>query len=333
MPTFCSKLLLALVGGCWAITSAAHAVHHNDVQHRAAPTTAATSNAGGSSIDELLQRYSVQGDDALLERAEQRLASARDRVGAHALLQQAWLAQAQHDFDRASALTAQLLRLQPGNGQAWLLEAALAAVMADRERGRAACGRVTLTVSPVAGITCFASLTRTRDEQLRAYERLQALPTDKLGDNLLAWHWSVHAQLAQALGLYTAAERYWRLSIDRFPALQARAALVDLLIQTQRPAQALELLGSDETTPALAVRRLIVLQQLDKDVATRVASTDEQFQQWLAAGDFRHAREMAMFYLDVVPRSRLAFLAASENVKIQREPEDLAILARAREGV
>ena len=81
--------------------------------------------------------------------------------------------------------------------------------------------------------------------------------------------------------------------------------------------------------PALAVRRLLAQRGMGEDISAAITQFDKLFQTWLAAADYRHAREMAMFYIDLKPRVSLAFRVAQINATLQKEPEDLALLHRA----
>jgi len=62
-----------------------------------------------------------------------------------------------------------------------------------------------------------------------------------------------------------------------------------------------------------------------------IKNTHRQFTQWQQHKDFQHAREMAIFYLDVMPKPELALTLAKINLQNQQEPEDHALLRRARQ--
>ncbi|MEZ5569116.1 MAG: hypothetical protein R3E54_12355 [Halioglobus sp.] len=321
-PTFCASAALLL--SCLLATQAAiaHRVHEH------ADETPVS--AHGLTPDELIQRYTRTGDDGLLQLAHRQLGEAGQTSSPHTLLQLAWLAQAEHRFARARELLARVVSKQPGNGQAWLLEASVAQVAGDPGAARRACAQVALSVSTDAAMTCFARLALTPAEKEAAYRRLQ-MADERSGDQrLAAWRWSVRAELARDLGRLQAAEQDFRRSIAAVPAVQTRASLMDLLLQQARYADALALSDDNTPVPALAVRRLLAQKALGADIHHEAQSMDALFKRWLAAGDFRHAREMAMFFLDVVPNADLAFRAASINATLQREPEDLALLRRAR---
>ena len=322
LPIFCARVALLLGMLTLVQAASAHGVHeHAD--------SVAPVNTGSLTPDEMIQQYTRTGDDSLLEAARRQLGDTRQASGAHTLLQRAWLAQAEHRFTRARELLAQVLWEQPGNGQAWLLEASVAQVAGDTAAARRACARVAMSVSPDAAMTCFARLAYTPADKKAAYHRLQAAQARTADPRLRAWRWSVRAELARDLGKLDAAEKDFRRSIAAVPVVQTRASLIDLFLQQQRYADALALSADTLSVPAIAVRRLLARKGLGEDIQESAQGIDALFRRWLAAGDFRHAREMAMFYLDVLPDAELAFQAARKNARLQREPEDLALLRRA----
>ncbi len=321
-PTCCVSLVALLLLVLVQPEADAHSVH----RHTGAE---ADSTTGAATPRDLLQRYSVSGDDHLLAVARQALADSTGASAAEKLLYLAWLAQAEHDFKQASVLLGRLLAEQPGNGQAWLLEAAVAQVVGDIDRYRRACSRVALSISPMASVTCFARQAVSLEERRRAYERLQDLTANTDDVNLMAWHFSVRAELAWSLGEMAAAERDLRYAIAAVPSVQRRAALMDLLLQQQRYTDALAVDPAAHAVPAIAVRQVLAKRGLGFPVDLTVRTMDLRFKEWLDAGDYRHAREIAMFYLDVLPDPELAYDVARRNARLQREAEDMALLARA----
>lgn len=325
-PISCASAALLLACALLAQPVLAHRVHGHG-------HAAAQPGADARTPDELIQQYSRTGDDSLLDTARLRVESGPDAGSPDALLQLAWLAQAEHRFSDARELLAQVLARQPGNGQAWLLEASVAQVGGARAAARSACAHVASSVSPDAAMTCFAQLAHTAAERKAAYVRLLALDVRDTDPRLRAWRWSVRAELAWEMGELGAAERDFHRAVAAVPAVQTRARLMDLLLEQQRCDEASQLAAVNEPVPALAVRQLLAQKCRGEDIGERAAAVHALFQQWLAAGDYRHAREMAMFYLDIRQDPDLAYHVAIENVKLQRESEDLALLHRATQAI
>jgi len=66
------------------------------------------------------------------------------------------------------------------------------------------------------------------------------------------------------------------------------------------------------------------------DLKNEIAEVDHLFEHWIEEGHHQHAREMAMFYLDVLPKPEIAFTLAEINLQNQNEPEDNMLFDRAR---
>ncbi len=276
-------------------------------------------------------------------------------VTAQHWLQAAWLAQAEHQFDTAREYVKQALRLEPQNAQAWLLEASIATVQGNADTAAKACQRVALTVSPIVTVACKARLAKTQGEKKIAYQKLTALSeltvsfkadmlkektlkgksskekTLNKGDaELTAWVNSVTADLALSLNNITAAKKLYRESMDTFPSVQVRASYVDALLSEKKYENVVAFVAADEETPALSVRRLLAEKKLHRNIHRRVHKMDHLFSDWIAEKDFKHAREMAIFYLEIADNKPLAYELALENIKVQREEEDILLLKRAQ---
>jgi hypothetical protein len=70
----------------------------------------------------------------------------------------------------------------------------------------------------------------------------------------------------------------------------------------------------------------MALTALELEDPHRLAQIDRQFKSWIADDDFRHAREMAMFYIFLVRDEQLAHETAQANWSIQKEPIDRYLL-------
>lgn len=332
----CNKLLLAVTLAMMASGAAGHAVHtdgasHGKPEHAGVPGALQINKAQSHlSVDDLIQAYSLLGDDALLDQAQNKLPVQQASWSVAQRLQAAWLAQSRHEFANARALLVDVLAQQPSNGQAWLLEASTAKVVGDLAAARRACGFVVQSVSVEAAVTCFAALAETQQQRAAALSRLRKLPPPRAGSGLAAWRWSVQAELAQDAGNLAEAEALLRRAIAISPAVQTRTLLMDLLLAQARFAEVLQLSPEGEPVPALVIRHLLARRGLGEDISAATAHLNTRFQTWVAQGDYRHAREMAMFYIDVEPRPDLAFKLATRNATLQREPEDMALLHRAK---
>ena len=325
---------LFLVGLVQAITVSAHSVEEHDHHLAEAPRSSfPVDRIDGSemTIAELIKDYSLSGDDSLIELGWNRVSKKLDNPNPNveSLLEAAWILQAQHKFDRALSYAEQVLLLQPNNSQAWLLTASIFTVQGKPTAARAACQKVSLALSPIVSIACSARLTNTEADQRLALGRLQRLlllEDVTLDSALKPWVQSIAADLARNLGEAELANEHYLASINTFPSVQVRAAYADLLLTQKQYHQVIELIKDRESTPALRIRRLMAEQGLGHDTSTARNNIDLLFRSWAADNDFRHAREMAMFYLELETDLPFALHLASKNIQFQREPEDQKIL-------
>ncbi len=361
MMTFQTYYKTVLFCGALTLASAninAHSVHDDHVDKKIIQV---------HDVNVLIRQYSLTGDDHLIEQGWQVLSEKgfnrkkshshrkatkesssvdylatelpTDKITQH-WLQAAWLAQAEHQFDEARYYVKQVLQLEPQNAQAWLLEASIATVQGDAEKAAKACQRVALSVSPIVTVACKARLAKTQKEKSVAYKKLTKLSTLTAlykGKTLVveeqqitAWVNSVIADLAMSLNDISTAKRLYKESMTTFPSVQVRASYTDALMHEKKYKEVVSFIASDEETPALAVRRLLAEKKLQRNIHHRVHEMDHLFSDWIAEKDFKHAREMAVFYLDIAGNQQLAYELALENIKVQREEEDILLLKRAQ---
>lgn len=312
----------AIAALCLVCASAgAHKVH--DHAHRAEAVTIVDARA-------MLRAFRIDGDDTHLDAAWATNLPALERGDVGATLDAALIAQARHEFDRALALTRMVLERQPDNDQAWLLVNAIHLVRGDRAAARAACRELAHS-SLLTLLTCQA---RAVDDSsaARALHKLESLLSAGINgqrDSQLAWSFSVAGDLAARTGQDFSAIQWYRRSLDLAESSQVRSALVDSLIRQAWFAEAQRALAAGSNALPLAVRRLIVARALGTESLPAVDRADRRFRQWIAQEDWLHAREMARFYLDVLPNEELAQKLARVNISVQREFEDQRLFERA----
>ena len=193
-------------------------------------------------------------------------------------------------------------------------------------------------VPAVVALTCRARVSIARGESEKALRQMTAVLThvheDEAGADRLAWSFSVAGDAAASLDPLRAASLY-RNSLAYAESTQVRAALVDVLLRAGQIDRARAALDSGSGALPLAVRRMIVARRegREAELAREIAETDSRFRQWIGDEDWLHAREMARFYLDVLPRPALARRLAEHNLTLQREPEDLLLARRVERCV
>lgn len=249
-------------------------------------------------------------------------------------LTRAQVAQSAHDFAHALALTYLHLQSQPFDDRAWLQLAALHLIRGEHEEATKACAKIR-QMPIVVMVTCNARIAHASGNSARFDGKLETLlaqsKTDSLTPALRAWTLSVAGDLALASGRDSAAEALYRRSLTNDDNPQVRASLADLLIEARSWKSAVALIGDAPASLTLHVQRLIVRRNLGLSTGKEQHRLHHQFQHWLAAGDYEHAREMARFYLDVADDRLLAREIAEINARLQHEPEDAKLLQRTRD--
>jgi tetratricopeptide (TPR) repeat protein len=290
----------------------------------------------GAEAQHYLRIFRESGDDQALDEAwrllEPRLGE--PGVDSDTLVLAATVAQSRHEFDQARSLLDRVLSAQPSHQQALLLLASLQVLQGDTHAAAGSCRRLQ-RVSALVQLVCRARVALADDNYDREFRALSAaLPTltpTKEGREVYAWAVAVAGDLATAALQNQNAIGYYEQSLALVESTQVRAALVDRLLAQGRLVAAEAALDVEATALALKVRRMIVARRQGREssVSTAIALADAEFQRWIAARDWAHAREMARFYLDVLERHALAFRLASINLESQREPEDILLFERA----
>lgn len=324
---FAGASLLGLLSLLAAPASAHEVGHHHDNGVQSVEPASA-------GITDLLTAFRRTGDDRYLDTAWARLEPviAAGAASPDRLLDAALVAQARHDFEYALELTRLALAQVPGSDQGWLLLASIHLVRGEAEAAADAC-RQLRNQEPLVTITCSARVALARNETDRARQRLGAvldvIDADAVSAEVLAWSLSVAGDLS-ATTFPDDAISYYRRSLQIAERTQVRAALTDVLLGEDRLAEAREAVDAGAAALPLVVRRLVIARRMGMldSVAETVELTDRRFRGWIAARDWLHAREMARFYLDVMPRPELARQLADINLSLQREPEDLRLARR-----
>ena len=151
-----------------------------------------------------------------------------------------------------------------------------------------------------------------------------------------AWLWVSRAEHALRASQPEAAETALRQALALQDDPYTRCALADLLQAQARPAEALALLEGLPRGDAVAVRQAALARQLQDP---RAPAWAHELRQRFAQARERHAadpreplphlREQAQFALQVEDAPRRALALAQANLRTQREPLDLLLLAQA----
>lgn len=283
----------------------------------------------------LMQQWRESGDDAYLDTAQSMVeaAVARNSNDVSALIDMGIVAQARHDFELAESLAQDVLSRVGRNDPARLLLASIHLVRGDADAALEQCRALVQSPIPVI-LTCRARVAHARnmpEPSLSRLERVIAL-ADRLAvdDGVRAWMLGVAGDLAVIAGRPDDAVEFFRESLKLARSTQVRAALTDVLLDSRLFEEALVEIDQNTRSLALIVRRWIALRELgrESEIEDAILDADHRFRHWIEHADFMHAREMARFYLDVLPRHELARELAAVNIGLQREPEDQQLVRR-----
>ena len=245
-----------------------------------------------------------------------------------------------HAFDTAAANLERLLQREPLHAQALLTLATVRRVQGRYAPSDAACQMLQRAGQALYARACNAENRGLRGATDAARAELQALlAASARNADTRAWLLVSLAELELRSGAVATAEKYYRDSLSLASDDYARLGLIDLLLDTGRAQQAWELTGSMARSDAVLVRRAIAARRTGAPSAGAdadelrarfdQAAQRQQLQSGPDASVRTHARELAMFALWVEDRPELAVDLARENSRLQREPIDVLLLARA----
>ncbi|MGJ7496399.1 hypothetical protein ACSFA8_15095 [Variovorax sp. RT4R15] len=253
------------------------------------------------------------------------------------LVMRATIAQFLHDFDGAEATLKAALARQPNEAQGWLTLATILRVRGRYDESDGAC-RALGRVGPVLyGVACLAENTGLRGRHDEARDTLQEL----LANPALAgaaqagtrqWLLTSVAEVEELAGRSAKADAAYRKALAAQSSGYLLLAYSDYLQRVGRHAEIPPLLAKEARSDAVLLRLAIAGATARNKGAQ--AEADELRQRFEASAQrpgttALHAREEAMFALDVQNDPKRALELARLNVKLQREPIDLLVFARA----
>jgi hypothetical protein len=251
------------------------------------------------------------------------------------LMMRATLQQYLHEFD-ASVRSLQVLLTRPSaqpRPQAWLTLATVKRVQGRYADSDAACKQVAASGAGLHADACLAENAALRGDVARARAAFNALLASA-GNTVStqAWLTTSLAELEQRAGRAGAADAAYRAALKLEPDPYTTLSYADLLIEQQRPAEALALLKTLPRSDAVLLRLAIAGTQGKRASAAADAA---EMRERIALANERpdaklfHGREQAMFALWVDRQPERALELARGNVVRQREPIDLLVLAQA----
>ena len=249
------------------------------------------------------------------------------------LLLQATLQQYLHEFEVSAGHLELLVARRPEHAQAWLTLATVRRVQGRYAESNVACQGLLATGVRLESQACLAenaSLLGDNEGARRSLQQLLEPP--RLPSSTRAWLLTTLAELELRDGQPVAAETAFKQALEVESGGYTLLTYADFLFEQKREEEALALLLPQPRTDAVMLRLAMVGARLN----TPNAAVDARVvREAMAQANLRpearstHAREQAMFALWVEDRPAAALALARENVRRQREPLDLLVLAHA----
>ena len=186
------------------------------------------------------------------------------------------------------------------------------------------------------GLACLAENQSLRGGQDAARAQFQQLlQTPRLPASTQQWLLTSVAELEARAGRPDAARAAWLQATKLGPSGYALDGYIDFLLDQGEPKTVIGLLdksGAPGSPSDAALLRLAIAGQQTADpraaawrteMAARIDASRAR-----PGGAATHAREQARFALDVLNHPADALALARENLKLQREPVDVGLLAR-----
>lgn len=251
-----------------------------------------------------------------------------------ALVLQATVLQSRHDFSAALGILQRALVMRPDDAQALLTSATVLRVLGRYRESLSACQALAQRATEGIVTLCEQGIRGLTGDLPSAYEKVRQISSQGMPADERAWRDSELGEMAGRLGRDDEAEHWFRNALTFSPEdLYSRGAYADLLLREGRAREALALLQGWESQEPLLLRIAIAQKILgDPGLATsrmrlRIAFAQEEQRQ-----DGVHRREQSRFLLEIEADPSGALRAALANWQVQKEMEDVLVLARAAQA-
>ncbi|MDO9106412.1 MAG: hypothetical protein Q7U57_15780 [Methylovulum sp.] len=247
------------------------------------------------------------------------------------LMLRATIRQHRHDFDGALADVHEVLAEEPRNAQAWLAQAVIQAVKGDYGQALNSCLILKRLSSRLVYASCAANAASLSGKAKPAYQLLKetmasTASTADVQEQL--WALTILAEIAARLGDNGAAETHYLQAL----ALKQRdvyllSAYSDFLLDQNRPADVVTLLGGDTRPDGLLLRLALAEQALGSaTLAQHVSELQVRMAAYRLRGDTMHQREEARITKQLLKQPEQALRLALHNWAVQREPWDARLV-------
>ena len=249
------------------------------------------------------------------------------------LLMQATVEQYLHEFDSAASKLERLLARDARQPQAWLTLATIRRVQGRYAESDRACEQLGALRVALHAAACRAENDALRGDFAQAHANLRRLlASPGLDGATRNWLLTSLAELEDRALRPAAADAAYRAALAAADDSYSLTAYADFLIAQGRPDDALRLLQDQPRSDAVLLRLALAGAAAHAPQGARDAA---EMRARIAQAGLRpqaqnvHAREQSMFALQVDHDPARALALARENVRQQREPIDLLVLAQA----
>lgn len=253
------------------------------------------------------------------------------------LVMRATVAQFLHDFEGAETTLRMALAREPSNGQALITLATILRVRGRYTESDVICRSLREAGPVLYGVACLAENAGLRGDHAGARKALHGLLDDAaLQDPRNAgtrqWLLTSVAEVEELAGRPIDADAAYRQALSAERSGYLLLAYSDFLQRRGRASEVAALLAKEPRSDAVLLRLASAIRSSPGQTASPEA---RELQARFAAAALRpgttsaHAREEALFALDVQDDPRQALALARLNVRLQREPIDLLLFARA----
>lgn len=287
----------------------------------------------------LAQRYfqlaMADGDPRFIGYAQAALAPwwELDKPPVAVLVQRATLRQYTHNFTSALADLNHVIRMEPRNGTAWSLLAAINMVQAEYATARENCENLHGLASKLIVVACIATVDSLNGNAKQAYRTLRESYTSSttIPANEKLWVLTRLAEISDRLGYADQADAYFQTALKlNIPDAYLLAVYAEFLLDEKRYSEVMTLLKDKERSDILLMRLALAEKALN---APRAAEHQEvirsRFDAARMRGDKLHIQDEARFYLYFLNNPKEALRLAQENWLGQHEPSDARILMAA----
>ena len=245
------------------------------------------------------------------------------------LVLRATIRQSMPDFDSALVDLDRALTLAPNDPQIWITRAVVLTVRGRYDEAKQSCQPLRQLAPELVFTVCETSIDAVTGQAAPAYDRLASAIAHaaRLSDDEREWAVSNLGEIALRLGHDADAEKNFRAALAIDPEdPYAIAALSDLLLDLNRPAEAITLVAQKTDNDGLLLR-LAIAEKKSRAAEAR-AHADllaSRIDASKLRGDVVHRREQARFELEIRGDSHAALDLARANWDVQKEEWDARI--------